>query len=368
MKMRSFLSKLAVISIIGLSLVIITTGSSVSDTWKVPKSVSIVSTDIGASKYQAATAVCGPLSEITGAKFKTRPEAKGIGRLEVLRLGRSEILYGTAATIFFASYGKETFDRDGWGPQALRSIWISPDRPIGYMVRGDSGIKRAKDLKGKRVPNFIGYAALQLYMNAMLKSFAKDVDYKLIPVSGWKEGIRALKEGAVDVGWSDPNGTTSREQEASPHGVGYIQLPFSEKEKWAELRKIAPILVPAKTTTGAGLSKENPLETVGYNDRWMTYSWQDENFVYWFTKHLDKAIPMARGLHPLIKNWSNESAVHLLASTSPYHPGAIRYFKEIGLWGAKEDQWQEDQLAMEKKRIADWKARHPGWRYSTKGK
>jgi TRAP-type uncharacterized transport system substrate-binding protein len=45
-------------------------------------------------------------------------------------------------------------------------------------------------------------------------------------------------------------------------------------------------------------------------------------------------------IHPQLRGWRPEVFVQKLA-TIPYHPGAIKFFKENGLWSPEMDRAQE---------------------------
>ena len=334
--------------------------------WEPKKGITIVSVDVGSAKYHATVALMSTVMKDTGVKIRVRPESKATGRMTLLRQG-AVALNMTSVLGQYEAYGIASFNKDGWGPQPVRAVWIVSPLTYGYCVRKDSGIKTWADLEGKRVPDFGKYAALVTYMRLGLESFGRGLHFKKVPVSGYKEGCQALIDGALDMTYMTPLSPGALQLEAGRHGIRWLATPHADKKNWAIIHKIAPYIVPVVGMEGAGMSKEHPVETWGQNDRFMCYNWQDEKLVYWITKQIDKAIPKSKDLHPSIKDWGRKYADETSVAQSGFHPGAIKYSKEIGLWGPKEDQWQKEELSQEKERIRAWKAKHPGWKYMDKG-
>ena len=334
--------------------------------WKPPDVLIFVSTDISTSHFQASTALGSTISESTGGKVKIRvqPEGKGFARVELLRTKKVNFVCDIAATSYDAAHGLEEFNRDGWGPQRLRALWFLAQNPMGYVTTKASGIKTLADIKGKRVARYLSYPGLDNYGFKSMLAFANlgwD-EVKQVNVGGYKEGVRALQDGAVDVCILSLVTPTAREIEASPRGIHWLPVPRSNADGWARFKKVSPMMYPMKEYSGPGVSKDEPLETFGYVYRWNSYNWMDENLAYWFCKQMKELYPTYKDKFPLLKLWILDSAVNLEQAFSPFHPGAVRYFKEIGKWGPKEDQWQAEALAREQATIKEWKEKHPQWK------
>jgi hypothetical protein len=68
----------------------------------------------------------------------------------------------------------------------------------------------------------------------------------------------------------------------------------------------------------------------------------DEDTAYLIVKVLLESVEDLKLMHRDFAEWVADSAVREMPV--PYHPGAVRYYKEIGLWSAKMDQNQAQSL------------------------
>jgi TRAP-type uncharacterized transport system substrate-binding protein len=64
--------------------------------------------------------------------------------------------------------------------------------------------------------------------------------------------------------------------------------------------------------------------------------------VYQVTKAIFDNLPDWTGVHPLARQWSLKKALQI--NVAPYHEGAIRYYKEKGVWTAAMDAKQKALL------------------------
>ena len=65
--------------------------------------------------------------------------------------------------------------------------------------------------------------------------------------------------------------------------------------------------------------------------------------VYEATKALFENLGDWNSVHPLAKQWNIKSATKTMSA--PYHDGAIRYYKEKGVWSAKNEADNKAWLA-----------------------
>ena len=80
--------------------------------------------------------------------------------------------------------------------------------------------------------------------------------------------------------------------------------------------------------TYKGVDKD--IRTVGTANIIMIDAGMDEAQVYKITKAIFENIDNVRAGHPSAKGFNLEDATK--GSTVPFHPGAIKYFKERGVW------------------------------------
>ena len=105
--------------------------------------------------------------------------------------------------------------------------------------------------------------------------------------------------------------------------------------------KIAPYLKPFTETVGAGLSKDNPAQLVQYRYPIGTvYGDTSSDYVYNLVKALDETFPLYEKAHPTMVWWRIDHA-GVPPVDAPFHEGAIKYFKEKGIWTPEYQAWND---------------------------
>jgi len=344
------------INIFLLVLVMVFSVSMVSLVEAKQNVVSWTAYDLGSTGFTVSSAIADALIK-KDIKMRVVPAGDDISRLIPVRTGDVDF----AAVGFGASFveqGLFAFADIAWGPQPVRMIIQIPptnSAPCGIMTRGDSGLKVPADLKGKKVAWVSGAPAINIVTEAVLAfGGLKLEDVEIVEFPSYSTAARAVIDGSVDVAQVSNTAPISYEAEASVHGVGWIATDPEDKEGWTRLNKVMPALFPIKATTGGGISEEKPV----WNQCQMypvviTWASQDEETVYMMTKAIQENYDLFKDAHPSMPNWKAEIG---LASRpgNPYHPGAIKYYKEAGLWNDQNEKWQKEKLEEQEKLKLAW--------------
>lgn len=297
--------------------------------------VRVIASNPQGSIFYAASVTIGKLLD-EKLKMQVRVQPTAGSSTFIPQLDRGEVDFGLtnvddARTSF---KGTDAFRRPN---PNLRLTAIAFPLTLGVMVPNDSPIKSIADLKGKTLP--WGYNAQttgRILQQAVLASAGLTMDdVKTVPTQSLFAGVDLLGEGKVDaatISVGTGQGQQANLKLASRGGVRFINMD-SSPEAVAKIRKVLParpiVVQPAAHAVGI----HGPTTIMAYNIFFTTNDKMPDDVVYNLVKMLHeskedlvKGQPVFRGFDP--KAMTQEIEV-------PWHPGAIKFYKEIGQWPPK---------------------------------
>jgi TRAP transporter TAXI family solute receptor len=312
--------------------------------------------DVGSGGYNQSVAIGNALKQRYGVNLRVLPGKNDVSRTLPIREGQVQFSANGVGGSYLSQEGVFEFGARSWGPQPVRGLLLNnSDQVLTVVAAKDSGIKTAADLKGKRVAWVIGSPSLNQNITAIL-AFANLTwdDVTRVDFGGFGASMDGLINGQADAAFTSSISGKAYQLAKSPRGIVYPVISHKDKAGWARLNKTAPFFFPFMGTEGADLSKDSPVESASYPyPVLMTYDKQDPAMVYAMTKVMVDTFDDYKGAAPGNQGWAVER--QNFAWVMPYHEGAIRYWKEKGLW-KPEHQAHNDGLVARQKVLADaWK-------------
>lgn len=216
---------------------------------------------------------------------------------------------------------------------------------VSMLVRKDSSIKTIREIKGKRVTGeYPAQLAVWYNMFAFLSSAGMTWDdVKVVPVPAGNEGVDALVQGRADVSVHALNSAKVREADAAV-GVRHLSNDCSPQGE-ERLRKAVPGYYPRWVKAGQAAAVVEDTCVNAYDIYLTTYKGLTEQVVGTILKAIWENVDKLPPFHPLFKEWTRERAVDPDV-TIPYHPGAVQFYRERGVWSTKMDDAQRKLLAL----------------------
>lgn len=310
----------------------LTASAGAQEEVELPSTLTMTSADVGGTAYNQAIAIGKALQDEYGTSVRVIGTGNPQAKLAPVRDGRMPFSLA-GSEVFFAFEGVGDYATAQWGPQRLRAVsLVGAENCLTYVVAGDAGIETMDDFEGVRVPWVVGSGALQSNATAML-AFAglTTDDVTLVEMPSYGAAIDALIANQVDVMSTVSSGGLLEAAVAGPRGVKYMAFPHDDDEGWARLQEAAPQMSKRVATLAAG-GLDEPLECIGvpYPDL-ITYSEDDaDRLVYSFTKALDLLVDTYSKADPSTSGFAADK--QMFEWTVPYHPAAIEYYVEAGVW------------------------------------
>jgi TRAP transporter TAXI family solute receptor len=218
----------------------------------------------------------------------------------------------------------------------VRAVAIMVPFYAAMFVRKDSDIKSIADLKGKRVPSEYTSARtlVQLVSGYLANGGISYDDVQKVPVPSVPAGADAFAEGKADA-FMFALGSAKVAETAAKVG-GLRALPISDKpDAVKRLRDVVPVAYAIKVEPGKGrVGVEEPTMLYAYDYLVLASAAASDDAAYKLAKAMhDNKAALAAGFGPLA-GFDPKRMVKELDGIE-WHPGAIKYYKEIGAWPPK---------------------------------
>lgn len=321
---------------------IVVSGISIAADVKLPKSMIWTSYDLGAAGYVEASAMADALDKKYGTRIRITPSGTGVGRMLPLQTGRASFGF-MGNEIHFAGEAMYEFSAREWGPQNLRVLLGRP-ASVGLVSGKDTKIMSPADLAGKKIGYVQANPSTTLNTETVL-AFAglttANVDKIVYPSYGAMG--KAFIAGDIDVAPAIPVSSFLREAEGG-RGVRWLDMPASDKAGWDRINAHARMFAPSKATVGVSISEDDPADLLGYRYPQLTVTADaDSELVYNMVKALDQTFDLYKDATKVIARWNIKKAGTAPAG-APFHEGAVRYLKEVGVWTADDEAWNQARI------------------------
>ena len=309
--------------------------------------------------YAQILAIGNALRDDFGTSLRIIPGKNDVSRMIPLRDGIADYC-GCSIAAYFAQEGASVFAAPDWGPQRVYNIFnnAGTDNGLTMLWAADAGIDSWADLKGKRVGTVVAAPAIEYNTTGFL-AFAGLTwdDVVRIEFSGNKQMMSGIIAGQVDAVFGNTMGSYPEQLAASPHGLKYPTFPHDDEAAWARFREVVPYFNKRKVSQGVkvenNISGKVPFDGAGFPyPIFVTYDNKTADEVYAFTRAVFERYENFKDSAPLSVGYQVDR--QNLTWVLPYHPGAIRYYKEQDAWGEKEEAHNQALLKRQDLLAAAW--------------
>jgi len=306
-----------------------------------PESIAVGTSSIGSAVYVVAAGATDFISKYTPMSATVEAVGGSDANARALSAGKVDASFLNSFAAANAFQGTLQFAEEGKIPIRLLAQGYSSFR--GLVATPGSGIKSGADLKGKKlIAKRKALAELEMVADAILKAYGIDkADVTYIETAQTPEAVDALRAGTVDAsifpaGYPNPNLTELSET------VGLTFVSFPEDKMEIILKELGPAFFSDVTPAGTYKGQDEDVHWPALTMTFATTEGFPEEAAYQVVKAVMGHYDEFKLVHHSATFFTPERS--LAHFGVPFHPGAIRYYKEIGAWTPNNEQTQESLL------------------------
>jgi TRAP transporter TAXI family solute receptor len=314
---------------------------------QLPRQVTLATNPPGTTFYAVASGLAKVVSGHAGVQMVVQPYTGTSTMLPLLNTG--EVDFGLVNAVDMGlSYRGPAFKVGGRNPYPhapnLRLVMRGSPLMVGLLVRKDSPIRTIQDIKGKRMTGeYPAHLAVWYNMFGHLASAGLTwSDVKVVPVPAVNDGVDALVQGRADVSVHALNSAKVKEADAAI-GLRHVSDDCSPEGE-RRLRAAVPGYYGRWVKGGSATAVAEDTCLVAYDTYLAAGKALPDAVVEAALKALWEHESELAPVHPMLREWKRDRAVGADV-TIPYHPAAIRFFRERGTWTPEMDQVQQKLLA-----------------------
>lgn len=311
-------------------LTVAVTGSAVAQT------VGIGTSTPGSFYHSMGSAIAKVITQKAGVSARVQPFSSAGVYFPAVNGGDLELGLGNIYELLLAMKGEGHFK--GRTNANLRLISITSPLRVAVFVKKDSPIKTIADLKGKRVPD--GYNQQRIIIPLMAAEYETagmtSKDIVPVPVPTVARGADDFMAGRADALFFALGSGKVAEAEAAVGGIRALDIPNTPQNLAAIRKHVPPAYLrleqPAKNLPGI----VGPTHVIAYDAIFMTNAQMNEDAVYRITKAMWEDVDELKRSYAGFALFGRETMAKKHGAPIAYHPGAIKFYTEKGVWPPKE--------------------------------
>jgi TRAP transporter TAXI family solute receptor len=262
---------------------------------------------------------------LPNVKTSVQATKASLENLNLLQTGRGEIAFTLGDSLSDAWKGNE--EAGFKAPlNKLRGIAAIYPNYIQIVARADSGIRTLADLKGKRIS--VGAPRSGTELNARTIFEAAGITYKdfsKVEYLPFGESVELMKNRQLDVTLQSAGlGVASLRDLATSVDIVVVPIPADVVKKTNDPAYI-PATIPANTYKG----QTADVVSATVQNYLVTHEGVSNDTVYAMTKALWTGLDNLVAAHSAAKSIDQKRALE--GMPLPLHPGAEKYYKEVGV-------------------------------------
>jgi TRAP transporter TAXI family solute receptor len=281
----------------------------------------------GSVFYTLGVGLSAMLTKYANISSNAEPVGGSTANMFALGADKVDLAIANAGASYDAFHGNKPFKKK----TAVRLIAQGAPNMRQVVVRTGSGIEKPEDLVGKTI---IGrrpaLPEVGLITDALLKVYKIDPSQvKIISTTNTGEAVNAIKSGTVDaVVMPGSAGAGYMRRLMREKDIQYLKIPDDKMKAIIGMlpKYISVTQLPANTYE----NQPDAIDVFGLATYMVAAARVSDDTAYKVTKTLFDHIDEFHGFHAAAKEWTLKEALE--PPTIPYHPGAIKYFKEKGVW------------------------------------
>lgn len=261
---------------------------------------------------------------IEGSKTSVQATKASVENLNLLQAGRGELAFALGDSVAAAYQGdidagfKKPLDK-------IRVIAATYPNYIQIVANKESGIKTLADLKGKRISVGAPKSGTELNARAIFKAAGLSYDdmgkVEFLP---YAESVELIKNRQLDATLQSSGlGMAAIRDLAATMAINFVAIPEDVITK-INNPAYQHGVIPAATYEG----QEADVSTVAIQNLLVSHKNVPDELAYQMTKLMFSHLDRLGNAHSAAKSINLQNATKNLPI--PLHPGAERYYKEVG--------------------------------------
>lgn len=260
--------------------------------------------------------------ELDGFIVTAESTAASVENSRLVGLGMSDMGMVLGSVAYAAHHGQEPFD----APLDVVALFQLYPAPQHLVTLKDSGIGSVNDLRGRRVSTEAPGSGAETIALAILDTFGIDPDRDFTRARlSQNESADALVDRVVDavfLNFAYP--AAAVEQMAQVREIDLVPI---EDDMLDAIIEAHPYFVRSVIPGGTYRGIDNDVTALGDSNVMVAHASMPDDVAYMIVKAIYENAATLHNVHPVALQLVPENGIH---SPIPLHPGAERYFREVG--------------------------------------